>query len=50
MKEAIEEFLTEQDDGFWFKLYYSAPYFTIDDLNLIIDRHNKQIQTDEEKD
>lgn len=41
IKEAIEAFIIEEEDGFWFKLYYSIPYLTIDDLNLIIDRHKK---------
>jgi len=41
IKEAIKAFIIEKEDGFWFKLYYSIPYLTIDDLNLIIDRHKK---------
>ena len=50
IKEAIEAFIIEQDDGFWFKLYYSIPYFTIDDLNLIIDRQEKEMRAEEEED
>jgi hypothetical protein len=50
IKEAIEAFIIEEEDGFWFKLYYSIPYLTIDDLNLIIDRHKKEMQTDEKED
>jgi hypothetical protein len=38
IKEAIEALIIEEEDGFWFNLYYSIPYLTIDDLNLIIDR------------
>ncbi len=49
IKEAIEAFIIEEEDGFWFKLYYSIPYLTIDDLNLIIDRHKKEMQTDEKE-
>ena len=43
-------FIIEEKDGFWFKLYYSIPYLTIDDLNLIIDRHKKEMQAEEEED
>ena len=50
IKEAIEAFIIEEEDGFWFKLYYSIPYLTIDDLNFIIDRHKKEMQTDEKED
>ena len=42
IKEAIQAFINELDDGFWFKLYSSTLYFTTDDLDLIIDRHNKE--------
>ena len=49
IKEAIEAFISEEEEGFWFKLYYSIPYLTIDDLNLIIDRHEKEMQVEEEK-
>ena len=52
IKEAIEAFLNDEEaeDDFWFKLYHSIPYFTTDDLNLIIDRHNKEMQAEEEED
>ena len=50
IKEAIEAFLIEEEDGFWFKLYYSNPLLTIEDLNLIIDRHEKEMQAEEEED
>ena len=50
IKEALEAFIIEEEDGFWFKLYYSIPYLTIDDLNLIIDRHKKEMQAEEEED
>ena len=50
IKEAIEAFIIEEEDGFWFKLYYSIPYLTIDDLNLIIDRHKKEIQAQRKED
>jgi hypothetical protein len=50
IKEAIEAFIVEEEDGFWFKLYYSIPYLTIDDLNLIINRHKKEMQAEEEED
>ena len=43
-------FIIEEEDGFWFKLYYSIPYLTIDDLNLIINRHKKEMQAEEEED
>ena len=46
IKEAIEAFIIEEEDGFWFKLYYSIPYLTIDDLNLIINRHNKEMEAE----
>ena len=49
IKEAIEAFIVERQDSFWFKLYYSIPYLTIDDLNLIIDRHKKEMQAEEEE-
>ena len=48
IKEAIEAFLIEEEDGFWFKLYYSIPYLIIDDLNLMIDRRKKEIQAEDE--
>lgn len=50
IKEAIEAFIVEEEDGFWFKLYYSIPYLTIDDLNLVINRHKKEMQAEEEED
>jgi len=50
IKEAIEAFIIEEEDGFWFNLYYSIPYLTIDDLNLIIDRRKKEMQAGEEED
>lgn len=50
IKEAIEAFIIEEEDGFWFKLYYSIPYLTIDDLNLIIDRRKKEMQAEKEED
>ena len=50
IKEAIEAFIIEKEDGFWFKLYDSIPSFTIDDLNLIIDRRKKEMQAEEEED
>lgn len=50
IKEAIEAFIIEEEEGFWFKLYYSIPYLTIDDLNLIIDRRKKEMQAEEEED
>ena len=50
IQEAIEAFIIEREDGFWFKLYYSIPFLTIDDLNLIIDRHKKEIQDESEED
>ena len=37
IKDALEAFIIEKEDGFWFKLYSSILSFTIDDLNLIID-------------
>ncbi len=48
IKEAIEAFLSEQEDGFWFKLYYSMPLMTINDLNSVIDRHEKEMEAEEE--
>ena len=50
IKEALEAFIIQEEDGFWFKLYYSIPSFTIDDLNLIIDRYKKEMQAEEEED
>ena len=50
IKKAIEAFIIEEEEGFWFKLYDSIPSFTIDDLNLIIDRRKKERQTEEEDD
>ena len=50
IKEAIEAFIIEEEDGFWFKLYHSIPFLTIDDLNLIIDRREKEMQAEEEED
>ena len=50
VKEALEAFLIEEENGFWFKLYDSIPSFTIDDLNLIIDRSKKEMQAEEEED
>ncbi len=51
IKEAIEAFIIEEEDGFWFKLYETIPYLTIDDLNLIIDRRNKEeMEWEEEED
>ena len=50
IKEALEAFLMEEEDGFWFKLYYSVPHLTIEDLDLIIDRKKKEIQVEKEED
>ena len=50
IKEALEAFIIQKEDGFWFKLYYSIPSFTIDDLNLIIDCHKKEMQAEEGED
>ena len=50
IKEALEAFIIQKEDGFWFKLYYSIPSFTIDDLNLIIDRQKKRLKDEEEED
>ena len=50
IKEAIEAFIIEEEDGFWFKFYSLIPSFTIDDLNLIIDRYKKEMQAEEEED
>lgn len=38
MKKSLESFLAQEENGFWFKLYYSTPYLTINDndLELII--------------
>lgn len=47
LKEAIEAFIVEEEDCFWFKLYTSIPYLTIDDLNLIIDRHKIDMESEE---
>ena len=49
IKEALEAFIIEREDGFWFKLYDSIPSFTIDDLNLIIDRHKKEMQAEDKE-
>ena len=49
IKEALEAFLTEDEDGFWFKLYDSIPSFTIDDLNLILDRRKKEMQAEDKE-
>lgn len=49
IKEAIEAFILEEEEGFWFKLYDSIPYLTTDDLNLIINRHKKEMQAEEEE-
>lgn len=46
IKDAIEAFIIEEEDGFWFKLYYSIPYLIIDDLNLIIDRYKKEMKAE----
>ena len=48
IKEAIESFIIEEEDDFWFKLYYSIPYFTIDDLNSIINRRKKEMEAEED--
>lgn len=50
IKEVIEAFILEKEDGFWFKLYYSMPRLNIDDLNLIVDYHKKEMQSEEEED
>lgn len=47
IKEAIEAFIIKKDGGFWFKLYYSIPYLNIDDVNLLIDHHKKEMQAEE---
>ena len=49
IKEAIETFIIEEQDGFWFKLYHSIPYLIIDNLNLVIDRSKKEMQAKEEE-
>lgn len=47
--EPLYPFIIEEEDGFWFKLYDSIPYLTIDDLNLIIDRRKKEMQAEEKE-
>ena len=47
IREIIEAFLMEDEDGFWFKLYSSNQYLTTDDLDFVIDREKKQIEADE---
>jgi hypothetical protein len=47
--EPLYPFIIEEEDGFWFKLYYSIPYLSIDDLNLIIDRRKKEMQAEEKE-
>ena len=44
IKEALESFLAQEKNGFWFKLYHSIPYLTINDLDFITDRHYKEIE------
>lgn len=44
IKEAIEALLIEEDDAYWFKLYYSSAFLTTEDLDLIIDRHLREIE------
>ena len=44
IEEALETFITEEKNSFWFKLYYSIPLFRIDDLDFIIARSKKEEQ------
>jgi hypothetical protein len=50
IKEALEAFINEDENSFWFKLYHSIPLLSNDDLNLIRERHNKELQAEDEKD
>lgn len=43
IREAIETFLVEDADGFWFKLYSSTQYLTTDNLDFVINRDQKEI-------
>jgi len=49
IKKAIELFISEREDAFWFKLYHSIPLLTIDDVNLIIDRNRKEMEAENEE-
>ena len=46
IEEALEVFLIETEDGYWFKFYALIHSLTIDDLNLIRDRKKKENQAD----
>ena len=44
IREAIEAFINENEDGYWFKFYHSVGCLTIDDLNSTINRYKKEQQ------
>ena len=48
IKEAIEAFLSEEPNAFWFKLYYAFPFLTTDDLDFVIDRQRKLEEAEED--
>jgi len=42
IEEAVQAFVTEQDDAYWLKVYSLASILKIDELNQVIERQNKQ--------
>ena len=38
IREAIEAFINESEDGYWFKFYHSVACLTMDDLSSTINR------------
>jgi hypothetical protein len=42
VREAIEAFLNETDDGFWLKLYALTEELTVSDLDNLFDRRTKR--------
>ena len=42
MKAAIEDFIREDEDCFWLKLYHVAATLNIEDINEILDRKEKE--------
>lgn len=49
IREALEAFVADKEDAFWLKLYHLTVEFNINDVNTVLDRHKKQLKSEEEE-
>ena len=42
IREALEAFAVDKEDAFWLKLYHTTATLTIEDINEILDRKEKE--------